>query len=424
MIMIILTFSACARIPFLDRFRSQATGTVTVTPTQPLAGSETPTPGPTAVETDTLTIWVPPDWDPGLETESASLFQQRVDDFSDLNPGIQIKVRVKALRGPGGILDTLDTAQDAAPLVMPDVVVLPHSGMEEAAKKGVINALEGYTEFDEELEWFAFSRDLSMVDEQIFGIPFAADILVFAYKSDTIESPPGDWETLLSTQKPAAFAAADPQALVTLAFYESLGGSIAFLNEDFVMDRTPLQDLFEFYQRANESDVMPYWLTQFESDQSAWKAYSERQSTQVITWSTNYLSSQQTNTALDALPTENGRPFSYARGWLWSVASTDPRKVDLALQFINFAGDEEFLAEWNDAAGYVPVRGDVLNLWMERHPELTVIEQLLPAAKAVPPQDTLSQVGPAVSESVLAVLKDQVDPDQAATQVLDRLDQR
>jgi len=421
--LIILSIAACAQIPFVDRFRSQATETVTATPTHSQAKSETPTPGATAVKTDTLTIWVPPAWDPEQETESASLFQQRVEDFSELNPGIHINVRVKALQGPGGILETLHTSQQAAPLVMPDMVLLPRSTMEQAAKEGVINALDDYTEVDEGQDWYDFARDLSLVEEQVYGIPFAANILVFAYKSDTIESPPGDWEALLSTQKPAAFAAADPQALVTIALYESLGGSIAFLNDHYVMDKTPLQDLFEFYQRANESDVMPYWLTQFESDQSAWEAYTERQSTQVITWSANYLTSQQTNTGLDAVPTESGRPFAYATGWLWSVVSTDSSKVELALEFIEFVGEKAFLAEWNDATGYVPVRGDVLALWMERHPEITVIEQLLPAAQAVPPQDTLSQVGPAVSDAVLAVLKDQVDPDQAASQVLDRLGQ-
>jgi len=419
---ILLLVSSCAQFPFLDRFQAQTTPTPDRTPTLPTSPTATASPEPAGPETKSLTIWVPPQWDPNAENDSGELFRQRVDEFSNQLPSVRVTLRVKALNGPGGILETLKAAQDAAPLVIPDVVALPRSSMEQAVSDGTITALDENENFSPPESWYPYASQLATVNERIYGMPFAADVLVLAYKSDSIEEPPGDWESLLTTQKPMAFPASDTNALVTMAFYESLGGNIAVLNDHYVLDRSPLRRLFSFYQRANEADVMPYWLTQFDSDQQAWNAYRDRQSTQVITWSSNYLTSDSPNTALGALPTSNGMPFSYATGWMWSVTTTDPEQADLALQFIDFVSEEEFIADWNSAAGFVPVHSTALSPWLAQNENLSVFEQLLPASKSIPSQDELDQIGPVFNQAVLSVLKEQMEPEEAVSQVLDQFD--
>lgn len=424
LLLIAFLLTACGGLPLLNRIQNRSTATMTPTSTPLVSPTGTPTPRSTPRESNSLTIWVPPEWDFGDDTEQGDVFRQHVEDFSSQYPSIHVNIRVKALTGPGGILDTLDTAEDAAPLVLPDVVALPREHMEGAAKRDLITSLEDSGELLDNDHWYSFSQQLAHVEETTYGVPFATDVLVFAYKADSIEEAPGDWNSLLETQKALAFPASDPQALVSLAFYESLGGSVAVLNGKYIVDKTPLQRLLTFYQQSNQSEIMPYWLTQYETDQQAWAAYADRQTTQVITWSSNVFNSSSLNTALGAVPTEDGKPFSYATGWMWSVVSREPEQRELSFQFIEFFSEDEFLARLNTAAGFIPPRQPAVASWMKENSQPSVFEQLLLAAKVVPSQSVLEEVGPILKDAVLGVLKDQMDPDQAVDQILDQLERQ
>lgn len=418
---LIVALSACARLPFLSRFQSDRTETPSPTmPTLPEV-TNTPTPGSAGSETDNLSVWVPPQFDPQGETESAKVLKGRLESYAAQGSSRNLRVRVKNPTGSGGMIETMMTARDAAPLVLPDVIALPVSLMEQAAVDELITPLpEGGDDLVGE-GWYSFSQELSTYGEDTYCVPFAADILVLAYKSDSIEDPPGDWDALLSTQRPLAFAASDPQAIVTLAFYESLGGNIAALDQSLVIDFGPLRQVLNFFQRAYQADVMPYWLTQFESDQQAWEAYTERQSSQVVTWSSNYLQSDSPNTALGALPTQGGKPFSYATGWVWCVANSGQNHLESGVDFIQFMTQASFLADWNAAAGFIPPRMDSFRPWLDQNPDADIFEQILPATKALPADRVLVEIGPLYRDAVLAVLKEQVDPEQAISEIRDQL---
>jgi ABC-type glycerol-3-phosphate transport system substrate-binding protein len=421
---IFLTLAACAQIPFLDRFQSQVTETapsMTMIATTP---TETATPRSPGKESTSLTIWVPPQFDPQGPTASGGLFKARIEEYLSDRPSLTIDVRVKDLSGPGGILDTLRTAQDAAPLVLPDVVALPRSLMETAAREELIAPFGEYAGLFEGKNWYSFADQLSRIDEETYGIPFAADILIFAYKTDSLEQSPGSWEELLSNPKPMAFPASDPDAFVTFAFYKSAGGNIAALNESYVIDKTPIMEVLSFYQQARQAEVMPYWITQFETDEQAWNAYTERQATQVVTWISNYLQNDPFNTSLGALPTSEGRAFSYATGWVWSIVDKGPEQLDLSAQFIDYLTEDRYLAEWNAEAGFVPPLSSSLALWLTEDMERTLFERILPATVLIPSEQILEKVGHVFQEAVILVLKDQLDPEQAVTQIQEALQNR
>ena len=61
-------------------------------PTPPIAQSLTPTSdGPV-----TLTVWVPPQFDPDSGTAAGQLFKARLEEFTASQPDVEINVRVKA----------------------------------------------------------------------------------------------------------------------------------------------------------------------------------------------------------------------------------------------------------------------------------------------------------------------------------------
>ena len=416
-----LIFTACTQIPFLGRSPSEVEETTPAVTETPVAPEETATLQPSSSEKTVFTVWVPPQFDPQNGTPSGELFKSRLEEYSSQNPSLTIDVRVKDLSGPGSILNTLRTAQEAAPGALPDVIAIPRALMEKTAEEELIIPFGEYAAFFEEKSWYSFADQLAVYNEKTYGIPFAADILVYAYQSGSFENPPGTWEELLSTSQVMIFPASDSDALVTLAFYESLGGEFAQLNDAYLVDRTPILEVLTFYQQAHQEEVMPFWLTQFETDQQAWNAYTERRSTQVITWSSSFLQANAPNTTLAALPTSNGKAFSYTTGWVWSIVDRGSEQVDVGVQFIDFFTEERYLAEWTTEAGFVPPLSSSMNFWGKAEVETNFFERVLPAANLIPSQKFLDHAGLVFQEAVISVLEDQMDPEEAVSQIQDQL---
>jgi len=105
---------------------STPSGLVTATGTEP-ASSPTP-----ASDANHLILWLPPEFDPHSGTPAGDLLNERLDAFINAHPGLTIEVRIKAVNGPGGLLDSLATTSAAAPAAIPSLVALPRGELETA----------------------------------------------------------------------------------------------------------------------------------------------------------------------------------------------------------------------------------------------------------------------------------------------------
>ena len=77
----------------------------------------------------TLKLWLPEELDPYDRRAGANVLAQQLSDFSDTYyPDLQVEVTVKKAHGRGGLLDFMRTARDAAPSILPDLVVLGRRG--------------------------------------------------------------------------------------------------------------------------------------------------------------------------------------------------------------------------------------------------------------------------------------------------------
>ena len=380
----------------------------------------TPTPDIPQIEPRHLTLWVPPQFDPDLGTTAGNLFSARLDEFVSQLPQTQLRVRVKSLSGEFGLLESMQLIDSTAPLLMPDLVALPRSFVEEAFQDGLVIPLDEYSEILAEKDWYDYALDLAQVDGQTAGIPFAGDLMVLAYKDNTGDPPPTNWNAFLDVQRAVSFPASDPAGLVTLAWYQSLGGELRGEDGNLTLDGELMLQVLNFYEQAQDVNLMPYWLTQFETADQAWESYLERQSTLAITWSSYLLGSDSPNTTLAAVPTKDDRAFSYADGWVWCVVPSDSETEQFALELAEFLSDSGFLSSWALEGGYLPVRPTSLESWAEM-PYYSTLEKLLPAAVLVPEGDLESKLGPAVRDAVVEVLKDQVDPEAALETLLDEI---
>ena len=388
------------------------------------AASPTPTPSATpnipVVQNRRLIVWIPPQFDPAAATTAGNLFLSRLDEFIERRPQTEIQVRIKPTTGDFGILESLQVTDSVAPLIMPDLVALPRSLVEQAFEAGLILTLDGYTELIEENDWYDYALDLALINDEIAGIPFAGDLMVLAYKDDTEDVPLPDWDAVITAQKTLAFPASDPRGLVTLALYHSVSGEMPGTNEEVLIQGESLLEVFTYYQDAQAAGVMPYWLTQFETDEQAWESYQDRQSTMAITWSSILLTTESANTSLAAIPTKEANPFSYASGWVWCVVPSNIETEQEAVELIEFLTESSYLNTWGIEAGYLPVRPSGLDSWSET-PFYSTLQQLLPAAVLLPGNDLLDDLGPEIRDAVVSVLKDQVEPADALSGLLEEI---
>jgi multiple sugar transport system substrate-binding protein len=414
-LILIISLVGCTILPTSEVTPSpEATATPTVAPPTPEASVEPPSEGPM-----TLKIWIPPEFEAGL-TLAGDLLESRLEEFTTRRPNVMIETRVKAVSGPGGMIDTITTASAAAPLALPDLVALPRFALETAAIKGLLHPFDGLTTTLEDPDWYDFARQLSHIQNSTFGIPFAGDALIMMYRPAVIGVPPASWADSLGITETLSFPAADPEALFTLALYQSIGGLTLTEEDRPSLDTIQLTEVFTYYQQAAQTGLMPFWLTQYETDNQAWEAYQGDQANMLITWASRYLQYPPPDSAAAPIPTFDGEAFTLGDGWVWALVSPTTERQELSAQLADFLTTSDFLGQWSFTAGYIPTRPSALASWANI-PLQTFTGQIALSAQVLPLQDVLTSIGPALQASTAAVLKAELDPSTAAENAAARL---
>jgi multiple sugar transport system substrate-binding protein len=426
----------CSNLPISFGRGSQATqvgsgGTLSPTTPQTFETGQAQTPrapGETAVPSlpagaRLVRIWLPPEFDPQGNSPASQLLNARLEQFATENPDVRLEVRVKALEGEGGLLDSLVTANVAAPLTLPDLVLLPRPLLESAALKGLLHPYDGLTNIMDNGSWFEYARQMSRVQSSTYGIPFAGDAMLLAYHPSLVQTPPSDLETSISLGEVLLLPATDPQATFTLGTYLADGGSVQDAQGRPSLDEATLTRILELDQRASQSGVMPFWLTQYSTDQQVWDAFMSNEYPIAVTWASTYLSHRLIATddlAAATIPTPNGTPFTLASGFSWALAGQDPERRTLAVRLAEFLADKDFQTQWTSAAGYLPPRADALQGWQDFQ-QNQVLQQISTSAQLMPPVDLVSSLGPALEQAVVDVLKAQSDPPTAAQAAINQI---
>jgi maltose-binding protein MalE len=267
--------------------------------------------------TITLNIWLPKEFDPNDGSDAANLFTERLDNFSTRRPGVQVEIRIKNLQGPGSLLETLSATKEAAPLALPDLIALPYDQMLTAASQNLIYPLDSYISDVGSEDWYDFALDLGQYQGKKYGIPFAANMLVMAYHPTIVGDPPSTWEEMINREATLAFPASEPDAIFTLALYQSLGGEILNENGILQLDRNLLESVFDLYHQAIVADVMPDWSIEISSDDDTWGNFIKNQSQLAITWTDHFFEPSSGGVNFTAIPTTDGTPYTYSNGWVW-----------------------------------------------------------------------------------------------------------
>jgi len=420
-----LTFSislfllaGCANISSLLSTPEPATGS-TNTPAPAATSTSTPTPTTAPGGPRTLRIWIPPQFDPSMGTPASAIFQERLDEFVARRPGLQIEVRVKA----ESVVNALSTTQAAAPAIMPDLVALSRTGLETAAAKGLLHPLDGLSTLPDDPDWYPYAQQIAHIQNTTFGLPFAGDALaLFGYNFPL----PTDWNGL-PEETLFVFPAADPQGLLGLSLYLSAGGELVDDQNLPAMDETILAEVFSLYlpQKGEEEDeeeiqYFPPVSGEYQSDEQAWNAFREQRGNLTVSWVSNYLDEQIPTLALGPIPGLGTDQYTLATGWSWALAGSNPENQPLAVELAEFLSDSGFLAEWTQAAGYLPTRPTALSSWNDAISKFR-LAQVAESAHLVPGNELLNTIGPLIAEATLSVLNEEQLPAEAAQFVAEQL---
>lgn len=368
-----------------------------------------------------LRLWVPPEFDPASETPGGDLLQERLDQYTAQRPDLRIETRVKASSGSGGLLDSLSSANAAAPLVVPDLVLLPRSSLEIAALKGLLFPYDGLTEPLDDGDWYPYALELGQIQSSTFGLPFAGNALVSLYRPSEIESPATDWASALEAGQPIAFPAAEEEAHFPLAEYLSTGAAVQDAEGRPFLDSAALIDVLSFFQESETAGVMPFWLTQYTNDEQSWEAYTENRVNTTVTWINRYLSTLPGDTAAAEIITQDGTPLTLATGWLWALSNPQTERHALSVDLAEYLTDDEFLSVWSETAGVLPTRAAALEGWSNIALR-NLVSSVVESARVIPPNEVMAAVGPALSQATVDILKQTSTPSRAAIEAIESLE--
>lgn len=410
-----LALSACSAAP-------SPTPATTATPA-PASSSPAGTAQPSATASSnavTLTVWLPPRFDPHAGTLAASMLQDRLDEFSSQNPQIRLDVRVKAQEGPGRLLDALLAAKAAAPLAQPDVVLLAHNQLGEAVANQALLPLTALTASLESDDWYGFARQMGQLGGQTYALPFAADALVMVYRPAALEQLPKSWDDLLGATYTLGFSAADPQASFAWQQLLALPGV-----EAEALAGLPAEDaqaVVDFFASGSEQGLFPFWLTQYETAEHGWSAFVEGRVPALATWSSLAFDSRNVDVQAAPLPTADGQDFAVVRGWVWAISTAQTERLDAATKLIDFLTQAEFMAQWSAAAGLLPPRQSSLAAWSPDARQV-LASQIVPNAAALLQQQANERLTLALNQAVVGLLKQELSAADAEQLLLEALSQ-
>jgi ABC-type glycerol-3-phosphate transport system substrate-binding protein len=373
----------------------------------------------TATQTP-LVLWLPPQFDPSSGTAAGNLLSKRLSDFSSQNPDVDLQMRIKAASGTANLLDSLDVTHTAAPNALPAVIALPLQDMQVAAQKKLIIPLDGHSKVIDDPDWYKYAQQMALIQGSTYGLPFAGDALVLAYRPAYVGNPPFDWEHIFQTGKPVAFPSGDPSQSLPVALYLSAGGTLVDDQGHPNLQADKLELVLKYLQQGVRLGSLPPWLTDIQNDTQAWQAYREQRAAWLVTWYSRFRSEQPADTAVTVLPGLKGEPVTFTTGWLWCLVDGNPSGQSAGVRLIEFLSDSDFLSTWTMTAGYLPTRPSGAAAIQNQNMK-TMISKLVSVANANPNKNGFKAAAPLITDAAVQVIKSMADPAKVAENAVTRL---
>jgi ABC-type glycerol-3-phosphate transport system substrate-binding protein len=372
---------------------------------------------PVPVQSETILIWVAPPFDP--DTVGGALLMARLAAFEAQKPNMRISLRVKPQSGPGGLLAALDAASVAAPAVVPDLLTLSPDDLQTAAESALIVPLPDALVQPDDPGWYDYALSQSRFNGVSYGIPFASELEILAYRTDQYPLPPRSWETILAEPRTLLFPAADPRSRFILAMYLGSGGTLTDESGNPRLESAVIEQVLTVLVSARSSSVIPLAVRQYTSPLETWTELKANRSVSAMAPLPDFLrEGDPDRLSATALPTESGQGIGLASNWSWGITPSDAAHQELIFELLTWLSDPAFEGSFTRALGMLPTSQQALADWPEDD-NSALASSLVTITRAEPDQALRDLIAPALQAAVEAVLGAGQDPAQAAQEAAD-----
>ncbi len=398
---------------------------------EPTATPEpSPTPSPTATPVRgliTLTLWAPDFLDPYAEqpeqeTEdengeemAASLLNEQLTTFNHRHQDMQVQVIIKEATGPGGLFHLLSTAADAAPAVLPDLIILNPTDLRAAIQGEFVQPLPITLPED---DYFPFALAGQTEVTRSYGFPYVAQADHMVYRQGVSATPPLTWTSTLTKGYTMLWPAAPPDKLADdalLAAYLGAGGAVVDDDGEPTLEREALEALYNFFFQMMERDqIDPERLLNLPDAVACWEAYQERAAHVSPAPAGLYWADPPANTQPSWGPTPDGHPAGIAHVWTIALVTNDPARQAAAMTLAQWLTASEQMAILARSIEMLPPKPEAVQLWGLLPEETAFLEEFLSAASPPLSASVDEPVRRALQAGLRALLTREVETPAAA----------
>jgi len=324
-----------------------------------------PSPVPTEVPVQTpspdlvaLSLWVPDFLDPSSPDGLGSALADSLSVFVAIRSGRQVEVVVKNDSGEGGLYHLLSTAHEAAPAVLPDLIVLNQNDMRVAISEGHVQPLQ--LAYLNRSDFYGFALEGLEQNGELYGLPLLTTAPHFAYRQGLSDSTPLTWTAVLTGGYSLLFPGGPTGGIADdalMALYLGTGGQLWDEEGRAVLERGHLEELYRFFRALVDGGVLDARQALNLTDSAA--CYAQFQ---MGTASLSPVPSigYWRNPAIDSVPSwapsVAGEPASLGRTWSVALVTADPLRQSLALELALALVSPNTQAELAVATGMFPSR--------------------------------------------------------------------
>jgi ABC-type glycerol-3-phosphate transport system substrate-binding protein len=368
-----------------------------------------------------MTVWTTEGFAPSDEDTAGRLFLDQLLDFERDHADVQVEVVVKRLTGPGGILDYLETASPVAPAVLPDIAILSSEVLQQAYNEGDLQPLDDLLPEATIEDLYPVADRLGRMDDALVAIPFTLGFQHLVYNTTILTATaPSTWDQILASGGPFIFPAGEQARVDTvLNHYLAAGGTLMVEGGDLALEVDPLTEVFRFYQRGANEQIIPPAVLQVETLGGCLAAYRGGSALIAHVSSALYLPMRDEllNTAVAPVTGPRQPGPTLISGWHWAILTPDSARQQLAADLVAWLLEPENLGSWSYAGHWLPASINAFSGWPTDDAYISFARDQILLGIPRPETNTLTAVEPALRTAVRDVLLGTRSPTAAAGSV-------
>jgi ABC-type sugar transport system, periplasmic component len=366
-------------------------------------------------------------WDSMTSEATQGALQKLIDDYEAAHPNVKIErtyisfadIKNKLLLGSVGNQ-------------MPDIVWLDNPDHQAFAAAGILADLtEEIKEWGQADQYFDGPWSSTMYEGRNYGVPIGSNNLALYYNKDMLEAkglkPPTTWEELKEAAKQLTGDGVYGFAMTAVKTEE---GTFQFL--PLMYQSGSDIDNFNSEGTIEAANLLKYMA---DNGYMSKEVINQKQSDTVVQFSTGKVAMMingtwqipllrkegKVNWGVVELP-KNKQGGTILGGENWAITAASKHK-DIAFDIIKFANEPERLKAFDQTAGRLPARADLLQdpFWQE-DPDLKVFADAMKVAKARAYGPNYPKISEAIQIMIQEVITGAKSPEDAVKEAGAKID--